>query len=274
MRLARCARPATLVAVGLVFAVPLLFMLEVSLHAEGQGLGGSPAQLLETAHFENYARALEAMGDFGRLFWNTVLITVASIAGQLFCCSLAGYAFARLEFRGRDGLFLLVLATMLLPEQVSAIPRFLLFRWLGLVDTYAPLILPTVLGGAPFFIFLFRQTFLSLPEELSEAARIDGCSPFGTYRRVFLPLARPMLATVGILTFLATWNDFWAPLIYILSPEKRTLTLALAGFQQTYNTAVEHLMAAAGVVLAPCVAVYFLANRVFMRAVRTAASKH
>ena len=163
---------------------------------------------------------------------------------------------------------------MMLPEQVSAIPRFLLFRSLGLVDTYYPLVLPTILGGAPFFIFLFRQYFLSLPEELTEAARMDGCSPFGIYWRVFLPLARPMLATVGVFTFLATWNDFWSPLIYLMSPEKRTLTLALAGFNQTYNTSVELMMAAAAVVLAPCVLVYFVAQRLFLRGVATAASKH
>lgn len=272
--------------VGLLFVVPLLFVLEVSLHPEGRGLQDGPGALLEErqtdedgrvvagAAFENYARALHSMGDFPRLLKNTLVITLLCIAGQLICCSLAGYAFARLEFRGRDGLFLLVLATMLLPEQVSAIPRFLLFRWLGLVDTFAPLILPTVLGGAPFFVFLFRQAFLSLPAELTEAARLDGCSPWKTYWRVCLPLVRPMLVTVGVLTFLATWNDFWAPLIYLLSSENRTLTLALAGFHQTYNTAVELMMAATVVVIAPCLLVYFLAQRLFLGGIRTAASKH
>jgi len=199
---------------------------------------------------------------------------VLSIAGQLLTCSLAGYAFARVEFRGRDALFLCVLATMMLPEQVTAIPRFLLFRFLGLVDGYYPLILPTVLGGAPFFIFLFRQYFLALPLELDDAARMDGCTPWQAYRRIFLPLARPMLVTVGLFTFLATWNDLWNPLIYVLSPERRTLTLALAGFHRTYNTAVEHLMAASGLVLAPCVLVYFLAQRLLLEGVSVAASKH
>ncbi len=268
-------RRLVLLAVGLFYALPLLFMLEVSLQAEGRGLVDGPGVLLrDGAHFENYAAALGAMGGVPRLFANTLLLTVVSIAGQLLCCSLAGYAFARLEFRGREGLFLCVLATMLLPEQVSAIPRFLLFRWLGLVDTFAPLILPTVLGGAPFFVFLFRQAFLSLPPELSEAARIDGASEWKIYWRVCLPLVRPMLATVGVLTFLATWNDFWAPLLYLLSPDNRTLTLALAGFHQGYNTAVEHMMAATAVVIAPCLLVYFLTQRLFLGGIRTAASKH
>ena len=262
-----------MLACGLAFAVPFGFMLSVSLQPEGRGLGRSALDLLGEAHPENYATAVRQMGDFPRLVFNTVLITVLSIAGQLFTCSLAGYAFARVPFRGRDALFALVLATMMLPEQVSAIPRFLLFRTAGLVDTFAPLILPTVLGGSPFFIFLFRQYFLALPAELSEAAQVDGASHLGIWWRIMLPLARPMLVTVAIFTFLATWNDFWTPLIYLLSPENRTLTLALAGFNRTYDTAVELMMAASAVVLAPCVLVYFVAQKVFLRGVQVAASK-
>jgi len=249
-------------------------LLALSLAPEGSGLvSDAVLPIPAEAHFENYATALGRMGDFPRLLANTIVVTVLSIAGQLLTCSLAGFAFARLSFRGRDGLFLCVLATMMLPEQVTAIPRFLLFRSVGMVDTYWPLILPTVLGGAPFFIFLFRQYFLSLPEELWEAARVDGCGPLRAYASIYLPLARPMLATVAIFTFLATWNDFWAPLVYLLSPEKRTLTLALAEFQRTYDTAVEHLMAASGVVLFPCVAIYFVAQRLFLRGIRVAAAK-
>ena len=146
---ARIWRRATLCTASLAFALPLFFLLVVSLQPEGQGLSSPLDRLLDERHFENYARALERMGDFPRLLFNTILITVLSIAGQLLCCSLAGYAFARVPFRGRDGLFLLVLATMLLPEQVTAIPRFPAVPLdLGLVDTYYPLILPTVLGGA------------------------------------------------------------------------------------------------------------------------------
>jgi len=269
----RLLRALALAAVFVTFALPLWFVVSASLHAEGTGLGlGALAPPADPA-WKNYALALERMGGFGRFFANTVLVTVLSILGQCFTCSLAGYAFARLQFRGRDALFACVLAAMMLPDQTSALPRFLLFRTLGLVDTYGPLVLPTVLGGAPFFIFLFRQYFLSLPAELDEAARMDGCSAWQAYWRVFLPLARPMLATVALITFLATWNDFWAPLVYVLSPEKRTLTLALASFQRTYDTSVELLMAASAVILAPCVLVYFLAQRLFLRGIRVAASK-
>ncbi len=266
-------RAAIRLAVGLAFVVPLAFMLSVSLHAEGQGLSGSALELLKEWHPENYVHAVQRMGDVPRLLANTLTIVVLSILGQLLCCSLAGYAFARVTFRGRDALFVLVLATMMLPEQVTALPRFLLFRSLGLVDTFVPLVLPTVLGGAPFFVFLFRQYFLGLPVELTEAARLDGCGHLRIWWSIMLPLARPMLATVAILTFLATWNDLWAPLIYLLSPENGTLTLALAGFNRSYNTAVEHMMAASAIVLAPCLIVYFLAQKAFLRGIRVAASK-
>jgi multiple sugar transport system permease protein len=268
------ARRAAMLLVAAAFAAPLVYMLEVSLQAQGRGLGGTWAELARDPHPENYVRAARRMGDFPRLFANTVVVTALSIAGQLFTCSLAGYVFARVAFRGRDALFACVLATMMLPEQASAIPRFLLFRSLGLVDTWGPLLLPTVLGGAPLFVFLFRQYFLALPAELGEAARVDGCSHLRIWWSVMLPLARPMLVTVGIFTFLAAWNDLWTPLVYLLSPEKGTLTLALAGFHRSYDVAVELMMAAAAVVLAPCLIVYFLAQRLFLRGVEVAASKH
>jgi multiple sugar transport system permease protein len=270
--MARLVRGVALVAAAALFALPLLFVLSASLQPAGTGLGAPavPAQ----AHWENYRGALERVGDFPRCLANTALITLVAVLGQCFTCSLAGYALARLAFRGRDLCFVAVLGAMMLPEQTSALPRFLLFRSLGLVDTLWPLVLPTVLGGAPFFVFLFRQYFRALPAELGEAARIDGCTSWQAYWRVFLPLARPMLATVALVTFLASWNDFWAPLLYLLSPENRTLTLALASFQRTYDTAVEHLMAASAVVLAPCVLVTFLAQRLYLRGIRVAAGKH
>ncbi|HEX9792567.1 MAG TPA: carbohydrate ABC transporter permease [Planctomycetota bacterium] len=272
-RSARLLHGLLLAALGLTFLLPLVWMVATSLQPEGKALGRGLFEFPDGPQWGNYPLAVEQMGSFGRQFFNTALLTVLSIAGQLFCCSLAGYAFARLRFRGRDGLFLLVLATMMLPPQVLAIPQFLLFRQLGLIDTFAPLLLPTVLGGAPFFIFLFRQYFLSLPRELDEAARMDGCGFFGTYWRVALPLAGPVVGSVAIFTFLATWNDFWAPLIYLNSEENQTLTLALASFQQSYRLAVEWLMAGTSLVLAPCVLVYFVFQRVFVRGVRLSAAK-
>jgi multiple sugar transport system permease protein len=238
------------------------------LQGENAGLAAGPFSFPQGVHPENYPRAIGEMDGFWRLFLNTTALTLACIIGQLFCCSLAGYAFARLRFKGRDALFLLVLATMMLPPQVLAIPQFLLYRELGLIDTYYPLVLPTVLGGAPFFIFLFRQYFLTIPSELMEAARVDGAGPFRTFFLVMLPMAKPVIGAVAIFTFLATWNDFWTPLIYIMSPEKQTLTLGLAAFNQSYRVAVELLMAGSALVLAPCAIVYFVFQKVFVRGVR------
>ena len=267
-RRARWVHRAVLVALSALFLAPLAWMVILSLQGENAGLAAGPFEFPQGVHPENYPRAIEQMDGFWRLFWNTTALTVLCILGQLFCCSLAGYAFARLRFAGRDALFLLVLATMMLPPQVLAIPQFLLYRELGLIDTYYPLVLPTVLGGAPFFIFLFRQYFLTIPGELMEAARVDGAGPFRTFFLVMLPMAKPVIGAVAIFTFPATWNDFWTPLIYILSPEKQTLTLGLAAFNQSYRVAVEFLMAASSLVLAPCVIVYFVFQKVFVRGVR------
>ncbi len=272
-------RRLLLAVLAALFLLPLAWVLSAALQPEGTALLRGLFAFPDGLRLENFRLAAERMGGrggaagFWRLVWNTSLLTVLSIAGQLTCCSLAGYAFARLRFRGRDTLFLLVLATMMLPPQVLAIPQFLLFRQLGLVDTWGPLLLPTVLGGAPFFIFLFRQFFLTIPPELTEAARMDGCGFFGTWWRVMLPLARPVVGAVTIFTFLATWNDFWAPLIYLNSEEKQTLTLALAAFNQSYRVAVEWLMAGTSLVLAPCILVYFLFQRVFLQGVRLSGAK-
>ena len=278
MRLARAVLPAVL---GLLFVAPLAWMVNASLKAEGQAIH-SPLAPPEVARWENYGAALRQMGAFDEsgpysgvlvLAGNTVAITVLSILFQLFTCSLAGYAFARLRFRGRDALFVLVLASMMLPAQALVIPQFVLFQSLGWIDTFLPLLAPCLLGGSPFFIFLFRQFFLSIPRDVVEAARMDGCGALGVYWRVMLPLSRPVVATVSIFTFLAVWNDLWTPLIYLSSPENQTLTLALAGFSRTYRVAVEHLMAASTVVLLPCLVVYFLAQKTLIRGVQLTATK-
>lgn len=265
-------RKALLILVALLFLAPFAWMVNASLKPEGTALESSTSPALDP-QWRNYPASLERMGNFRRLLLNTVAITVLSMVFQVFTCSLAGFAFARLRFPGRDLLFILVLATMMLPAQVTAIPQFILFQSLGWIDTMLPLVAPCLLGGSPFFIFLFRQYFLTIPKDVVDAARIDGCGWWGIYRRIMMPLARPMIATVAIFTFLGVWNDLWTPLLYLLSPDKATLTLALAGFTRMYNTAVELMMAAATVVLFPCLIVYFLAQKVFVRGVRLTATK-
>jgi len=278
---AKLARNAALVVLGLLFLAPFAWMLNASLKPEGAAIA-TPLALPEVARWENYGAALRQMGAFDEsgpyagfvtLALNTLLITSLSIAFQILTCSLAGYAFACLRFRGRDALFVLVLAGMMLPAQALVIPQFVLYQQLGWIDTFLPLLAPCLLGGAPFFIFLFRQAFLSIPRDVVEAARMDGCGAWSIYARVMLPLAKPVVATVAIFTFLAAWNDLWTPLIYLNSPDNQTLTLALAGFSRTYRVAVEYLMAASTVVLLPCLVVYFLTQRVFVRGVQLTATK-
>src|SRR5262249_43976946 len=155
-------------------------------------------------------------------------ITLGCMVGQLFAASVVGYSFARLRWVGRDKMFLLVLSTLMLPPQVTMIPKFLLFHQLGWIDTFRPLVVPILFGGVPFTIFLFRQFLMTIPLELDDAARIDGCGVLGVYWSILMPLSRPVLGTIAIFTLLWNWNDFLGPLIYLTSRENFTLAVALS----------------------------------------------
>src|SRR4030095_2148349 len=198
---------------------------------------------------------------------NTVVITTLSVAGQVISCSLVGFGFARFKFRGRNMLFMLMLATLMLPAQVVMIPVFILFRTLGMIDTFWPLIIPMWLAS-PFYVFMFRQFFTQIPEELVEAARIDGAGNWRIYWQLMLPLSGPVIAIVAIYTFLFTWNDFMGPLIYLNSPENRTLALALNTFRGQYGISDAHLLMAASVVcMLPCIVLFFAMQKYFVESV-------
>jgi ABC-type glycerol-3-phosphate transport system permease component len=204
---------------------------------------------------------------------NTVVITTLTLIGQVLSCSLVGFGFARFKFRGRNLLFIIMLSTMMLPAQVTMIPVFVLFKSLGLVDTIWPLVLPAFFA-APFFVFMFRQFFSQIPEELIEAARIDGCSNWRIYWQLMLPLSGPVIAIVAIYTFLGAWNDFMGPLIYLNSPENRTLSLALNVFRGQYGTTDAHLLMAASVIcMLPCVILFFACQRYFVESVASTGLK-
>ena len=263
-----------LIAGSVVLLVPFAWMVKSSLSTDAvvqsgellTGFGG------EGPRWGNYPAALSRMG-FADALANTTVITVLSVVGQVLSSSLVGFGFARFRFRGRGPLFILMLATMMLPAQVTMIPVFVLFRSLGMVDTFWPLILPMWLAS-PFFVFMFRQFFSQIPEELMEAARIDGASSFGIYWRLMLPLSLPVIAIVAIYTFMTAWNDFLAPLIYLNSPENRTLALALNAFKGQYATRdVNLLMAASFVCMLPCVLLFFAAQRYFVENVATSGLK-
>jgi ABC-type glycerol-3-phosphate transport system permease component len=262
------ATQIVLLAGSLVVLAPVAWMISMSLKDVNHLFDFPPQWVPDPVRWENYVRALTAM-PFGRYFLNTIYVTVMSGLGSVGSSLVISYGFARLRFPGRDQLFLLVIATMMLPYQVTMIPSFILFRYLGWVNTFLPLFVPFFFGR-PFFIFLLRQFFLSIPKELDEAARIDGCSSLGILVRVLLPQVKPALAALAILSFMWAWDDFMHPLIYINSSEKWTLTLALNGFQSPLDPGqpVIHLMMAASVVVAiPPVVVFFLAQRFFIEGV-------
>jgi multiple sugar transport system permease protein len=220
--------------------------------------------------WENYTDALNYLPEEthkGLLYlWNTVYITLLSILGTLLSCSMVAYSFARLRWPGRDQLFLVLLSTMMIPGAVTMIPVFLIMRSLGWYDTLRPLWVPAFFGGA-FGVFLLRQFFMTIPTDLEDAAKIDGCSYFGIYWKIMLPLIKPALAALTIMTFMGSWNNFMGPLIYINSPEKMPLAYALQLFQGAHGAEYGLLMAASTLVMLPVLIVFFFTQRYFIQGI-------
>jgi multiple sugar transport system permease protein len=249
--------------------VPMTWMLVTSLETlkETQLL---PVLVPRSLRWQNYQQVLQ-LTQFPRWFLNTVIVTVVVVVGNLIFCSLAGYAFARLRFFGRDVVFILVLATLMVPFQVVMIPTFIIVRKLGMVDTLGALIVPNLAGA--FGIFMLRQFFRTLPIELEEAARIDGASRLGVLFKIVLPLSGPVLATLAVITFLWTWNDFLWPLITIYSPSHYTLQLGLMTFQGAHKSNTNLLMAANMMSMVPVLVLFFAAQRYFIRGIATTGLK-
>lgn len=248
---------------SVLFLLPFLWMLSMSVQ-DARGVFATPyAWIPGTFHWENY-REVAALVPIGRYFFNTSVITGTVLVGTLLSSSLVAYGFSRLRFRGRDFLFALCLSTMMLPGQVTMIPLYMAFARLGWIDTFYPLIVPAFFGS-PLSIFLLRQFFLTIPREYDEAALLDGAGRFRIYWSVILPLARPALMTVAVLTFLGTWNDFFGPLIYINSTSHATLTLGLSMLKSQIvgsgTTQWHLLMAAAVLVMVPNIIVFFIAQK-------------
>ena len=254
-----------------VFAIPLVWMVLTSLKPAEQ-ITADPHRILPVEwRVRNYVDAVTTMPYFGYLR-NSLMLCAGSVLGTLCSCSLAAYAFARMKWPLRNQLFGVMIATMLLPWHVTMIPRFLLLRELGLYNTLGALIVPTFLGDA-FSIFLLRQFFLTIPEELSEAARLDGCSEWGIFWRIVVPLSRPALATVALFQFIASWNDFSGPLLYLNDPDRFTLAYGLEQFISSYSSQTNLLMAASVLFTLPIVILFFFAQRTFIRGIATTGSK-
>jgi multiple sugar transport system permease protein len=258
-----------LLPIALVMLLPMVWMLVTSLETV-QETRLTPVLVPRSLQWQNYTQVLQ-LTQFPRWFLNTVIVTVVVVIGNLLICSLAGYAFARLRFFGRDVLFVLVLATLMIPFQIVMIPTYLIVRALGMIDTLGALILPNLAGA--FGIFMLRQFFRTLPVELEEAARIDGASRLGVLFKIVLPLSGPALATLAVVTFLWTWNDFLWPLVTIYAPSHMTLQLGLLTFQGAHKSNTNLLMAANVMSMLPVLALFFAAQRYFIRGIATTGLK-
>jgi multiple sugar transport system permease protein len=259
-----------LIPIAVVMLIPIVWMLVTSLETLNETRHYPPVLLPHTLVPGNYTQVLQ-QAPFARWFVNTMIVTVATVAGNLLFCSLAGYAFARIKFFGREVVFVLLLATLMIPFQVVMIPTFIIVKDLGLINTLNALIVPNLANA--FGVFLLRQFFRTLPVELEEAARIDGASRLSVLFKIVLPLSGPVLATLAVITFLWTWNDFLWPLITIYTPNNMTLQLGLTEFQGTHQTATNLLMAANVMSMLPVLLLFFLAQKYFIRGIATSGLK-
>jgi multiple sugar transport system permease protein len=272
VRSASVASYTALCVLSGMFLLPFAWALSASFKTNAAIYEFPPTFLPRPFHPENYRIALSVL-PFWQFALNSLFVTVACVIGQLLSGSVVAYSFARLRWPGRDLWFVVLLGTMMLPPQVTMVSTFV--GWTQLrnitgvewVDTFRPLIIPSFLGGSAMLIFLMRQFFKTLPLELEDAARIDGCTTWGTFWRVMLPLSRPVLATVAVLTFIAHWHDFLGPLIYLSSIDKYTVQIGLRMFQDINGSRMNLLMAASMIVLLPVLALFFVAQRYLVRGI-------
>lgn len=258
---------ATIFVGGIGLMVPFLWMLSTSLKTLDEVQTWPIVWLPSRLIWENYPEVFERT-PFARYLLNSAILAVGGIIGTVIGSSLAGFGFARLRFPGRDFLFFVNLTTLMVPAWVVIVPHFMMFSWVGWLDTYLPIIVPAFFGN-PFHIFLFRQSFLGIPRELEDAARIDGCSVLRIFWQIFMPMSKPVTATVAIFAFLYYWNDLIYPLVYLQSQLKFPVSLGLRMFQSANPGMVNMplLMAASVMALLPCVLLFFFAQRLFMQGV-------
>jgi multiple sugar transport system permease protein len=255
---------ALVYALALVTIAPFLWMLFTSFKELPEILVYPPRWLPEKVTLENFQNAFTA-APFGRYYFNSIFVAATVTLGQLVTCSLAAYAFARLQFPGRDVLFYLFLGTMMIPGQVTMIPGFLVLHWLGWIDTYYALIVPGL--ASAFGTFLLRQFFMTIPRDLEDAASLDGCSRAMILWRIILPLSRPALATLAVFTFMGVFNDFLWALVVVSSEEMKTVQLGLAIFRDRYQTDWGQLMAASVTATLPILLVFFAAQKYFIKGI-------
>ena len=248
-----------LLVLAAVFMIPLYWMFSTALKSPQQTFAIPPEWIPAPAQWENFSDVFEEV-PFGRFYLNTFFLAFANIVGHLVSVTLVAYGFARLRFPGRNILFLVMLSTLMIPYQVTLVPRFVMFSKLGLINSYWPLILPAF-TGSPFLIFLVRQYMMSIPFDLDEAAYIDGATRLDVFWRIILPLARPALMLVIVFTFIDVWNDFLQPLIYLNDPDMFTVSLGLSFFQGARETNWNLLMAGSVLAMIPPLILFFFAQK-------------
>jgi ABC-type glycerol-3-phosphate transport system permease component len=273
---------ALLVILSLPFITPLFWLLSTALKSPEDVYAFPPVWIPQPLQFENFSTAWTA-APFSRYLVNTLITTLIPMIGEVFVSAMVAYSFSRVRWPGRDAVFSVCLATMLLPGIATMIPLFLLFRELNWINTFKPLIVPAFFGQA-FYIFILRQFMMNLPPNLEEAARVDGANTFQILFRIILPLTKPALATVAIFSFIAHWNDFLTPMIYLQSPDLKTLSLGLATFESMFtgtggsyalvSSRLHLLMAAAFLMNLPVIVLFILFQRYFVRDVITSGMKY
>ena len=261
-----------ILALSVLFGFPLFWTVMSSLKTAAEMAAFPPVIIPDIFQWGNYNSVLH-ISRIPVIFWvmNTFTVVILTTLGTVLTASIVAYSFARFEYRGRDAFFMITLATMMLPAEVTLIPQFILFYKLGWIDTLRPLWVPSWFGGGAFAIFLVRQFFLSLPRDLDEAALIDGAGYFRIFWSILLPLCKPIIATLGIITFIASWSDFLGPLIYLNSPAKFTISVGLRFFSNTPEVGgepMQHLLMAACILsMIPTVALFFLGQRYFVQGI-------
>ena len=260
-----------LMLAGIFFLGPFLYLLLTSVKSIDDIFAVPFVWWPEHVFWSNYSNAVNAI-PFLQYTLNTLFVSVLCVVGELFAAPLVAYGFARIPFKGRNVLFMVMMGTIMLPTQSTMIPLYVLFNKMNLVNTYWPLILPAYFGAA-YYIFLLRQFFMGIPQEITESAKIDGASEFRIYSQMVLPLSKPALFTVGLLVFLSSWKDYQMPLIYLNDPAKWTLSVGLKAFIGEYNIEWGMLMAAAALFTIPIVILYFFVQRVFIQGITMTGTK-
>lgn len=255
-----------LILVGLFFLLPFFWMLSTALKSDQQIFVNPLVWIPDPVVWGNFVEAVTAI-PFFKYMGNTAIVAFMDVLGTVIACPLVAYGLSRLEWKGRDLLFFVTIAVMMIPTEVTMIPQFIMFSKFNLVGTYVPLYLAAFFGGRPFMIFLLRQFFMNLPRDLEDAARIDGASELRIYARVVLPLVVPGILTVALFRFMNSWNDFLGPLLYLSDETKYTLSIGLQMFTTQYKTEWALLMAASLLVTLPVVVIYFFVQKRFIEGI-------